>query len=494
MAEAEPLLVEGETCWRIARAGRAAVLVDGEAYFAALAEALERAERSVWILGWDLHDGVRLLRGEGAADEPTLLERLRRIVRRRPGLRVHVLMWDFALLYVFERRWLTRLRFRWHSRRRLRFRLDGTHPVGGSHHQKLVVIDDRVAFCGGIDLTVCRWDSREHRTGDPRRCDPGADDYSAFHDLQMLVDGEAAAALGALARERWARAGGRSAAAPAEPGPGGGTGDPWPASVEPTLRDIDVGIARTQPAREGAPEVREVERLFVASIRAARRAIYIENQYLTSSAVGDALAERLTEPEGPDVVMVSTDTCEGWLEENTMGVLRTRWLGRLREADRHGRLRALHPVVPGLDASHLTVHAKVMVVDDRLLRVGSANLSNRSMGLDTECDLAVEAAPGSDAAGAIAGVRDGLLAEHLGVSPERVAEELRRRGSLAAAVDALRGGPRTLVPIPCEVDPQIDALVPDAAVLDPERPVRPERLLRRLWRRWRRRGRGPRGG
>lgn len=175
-----------------------------------------------------------------------------------------------------------------------------------------------------------------------------------------------------------------------------------------------------------------------------------------------------------------------------MGVLRSRWLTRLREADRHGRLRALHPVVPDLEPSRFTVHAKVLIVDDRLLRVGSANLANRSMGLDSECDLAMEAEPGSAAARTIAAVRDALLAEHLGVAPERVAEAICERRSLAAAVDALRGGPRTLVPIETEVDPALDALVPEAAVLDPERPVRPERLLRRLWSRWRRGRRDPR--
>lgn len=491
-----PILVEGETCWRLARSERVAVLVDGEAYFAALAEALERAERSVWILGWDLHDGIRLRRGEagGGPNEPTLLARLRRLVRRRPGVDVRVLVWDFALLYVFERRLLTRLRFWWRSRHpRLRFRLDGTSPTGGSHHQKLVVIDDRIAFCGGIDLTVCRWDSREHRAGDPRRCDPGADDYPAFHDLQLLVDGEAAAALAALARRRWERAGEPPVPAdePAAVGSGAG-GDPWPLSVDPTLRGVEVGIARTEAARDGGVEVREVERLYLAAIRAARRSIYVENQYLTASVVGDALAERLAEPDGPDVVLVSTGTCEGWLEESTMGVLRARWITRLREADRHGRLRALHPVVRDLEPSRFTVHAKVLVVDDRLLRVGSANLANRSMGLDSECDLAMEAAPGSAAARTIAAVRDALLAEHLGVAPERVAEAIRERRSLAAAVDALRGGPRTLVPIETEVDPSLDALVPEAAVLDPERPVRPERLLGRLWSRWRRGRRDPR--
>ncbi|HSJ97934.1 MAG TPA: VTT domain-containing protein, partial [Myxococcota bacterium] len=98
----------------------------------------------------------------------------------------------------------------------------------------------------------------------------------------------------------------------------------------------------------------------------------------------------------------------------------------------------------------------------------------------SECDLAIEARGDGAAARAIAGVREDLLAEHLGVSAERVAAEVRARGSLAAAVDALRGGPRTLEPIEVELDPLLDELVPDAAVIDPEKPVGPDELMTRL--------------
>jgi phospholipase D1/2 len=125
------------------------------------------------------------------------------------------------------------------------------------------------------------------------------------------------------------------------------------------------------------------------------------------------------------------------------------------------------------------VHAKLAIVDDRLLRIGSANLANRSMGLDSECDLGIEARD-DDTAAAIADVRNDLLAEHLGTTPERVAEELRTRGSLVAAVDALRGGPRTLDPIEASVEAWVEELVPDGAIFDPERPVPPDQLLAQL--------------
>ncbi len=475
--KAARVLREGDTCWRLARADRAAVLIDGEEYFSALDAALERAQRSVRILGWDVHGGIRLRRPEAGRDDgeavPTLVDRLDRLVRERRDLEIWLLEWDFALLYALERQFLPALRFGYATHRRLHFELDGEHPLGGSHHQKLVVIDDRIAFCGGLDLAACRWDTRAHRAGDPRRCDPGAPDYGAFHDAMLLVDGNAAAALGELARRRWHRATGRRLEERR------GDADPWPSCVEPRFLDVEVGIARTQPGSEGEEPRREVEALHIASLRTARRWIYLENQYLTSHVVGAVLAERLAEPEGPELVIVSTRSCEGWLEENTMGVLRARWLGRLRDADRHGRLRVFHPVVPNLGPGRFTVHAKISIVDDRLLRIGSANLANRSMGLDSECDLAIEARDDATAE-TIATFRNDLLAEHLGTTPDRVAEELRARCSLVAAVDALRGGPRTLETIETTVEEWVEELVSDSAIFDPERPVSPDELLDHL--------------
>jgi len=467
------ILHPGRTCWKRARADRVAFLVDGEEIFGAMAEAMERARRSILLVGWDFHSGVRLRRGEEG--EPTLVEFLNRLVARRPELHVEILEWDFSMIYALEREPLPALRFGTSTHERVHFELDGIHPPGASHHLKLVVVDDAVAFSGGLDLAPCRWDTREHRADDPRRSDPGFARYRPFHDVQMLVDGDAARALGELARERWRRGTGRrSHLGPAE-------GDPWPPGVQPHLRDVEVGMARTQPEWEDLPEAREVESLLLESIRRAERWLYLEDQYLTSRSVGRALEARLAEERGPEVVIVASRRCSGWLEEGTMGTLRTRLLRGLREADRYGRLRACHPVVPGLGEDFIKVHSKVLVADDRLLRVGSANLSNRSMGLDTELDLAVEAGAGQDGVRrAIARFRDGLLAEHLGVRPQEVTKRLEETGSLVETVDALAGGERTLVRLDSDVPEWLDAALPEDAVVDSEQPLEMERVARDL--------------
>jgi phosphatidylserine/phosphatidylglycerophosphate/cardiolipin synthase-like enzyme/uncharacterized membrane protein YdjX (TVP38/TMEM64 family) len=453
-----------------------ALLVDGSRYYPAVGRALARAEHAAWILAWDLDRRMRLFRDgpppHGLPDR--LGPFLDGLCQRRRDLHLHVLLWDYAMIYALEREPLPALNLGWRSHRRVHFRMDGQHPVGASHHQKVVAVDDAVAFAGGFDLSKWRWDGPAHAPEDPRRFDPDGRPYQPFHDVAMAVDGDAAAALGELARQRWAASGGGRVEPPPAP-----SGDPWPPDLIPDLRDVHVGIARTQPARYGGQEVREVERLHLAAIAAARRWLYIENQYLTSNTVGTALAARLAEADGPEVVIVLPLRKDGWLEATTMDVLRGRLLRRLRAADRHRRLRVCYPHVPGLGDSWVSVHAKVMVVDDELVRVGSANASNRSMGLDTECDLAVEAVGSARVAAGIAAFRDGLVAEHLGVAREAVAQAVAECGSLAAAVDRLQSDSgRSLRPLEADVDPQLDRLLPDSAVIDPERPVDPETLLR----------------
>lgn len=459
----ETILRPGRNCWRVADASRVAVLVDAASYFEAFVHAVLRARESVIIVGWDIQSGARLMPEMPDGYPAELGPFLDAVVRRNRRLRVHLLDWDFSLVFALERELLPAIRLGWRTHRRVTFCLDGEHPLGGCHHQKLVVVDDAVAFLGGLDLTTNRWDTPAHLADDPRRALPDGKTYTPFHDVQVAVSGTAAADLGRLARARWRRATGRQLRPP-RPG-----SDPWPPDLRPDFEHVPVGIVRTEPAFEGRQEVREVEALYRDAIAAARRSIYVENQYLTSSIVRDALAARLAEPDGPEIVMVLPRCCSGWLEESTMGVLRGRLLRHLREADVHGRLRVYRPQLPG-DVL-LNIHAKVMVVDDVLLRVASSNLSNRSMGLDTECDLALEAAGDPRTAAGIAGVRDRLLAEHLGVSPDRVAATLAETGSLIGTVERLQGLPRTLVPLEDGPPGWLDQALPDEPLVDLERPV-----------------------
>jgi phospholipase D1/2 len=471
----EPRILErGRNCWRIAHADRAAFLIDGDAYFTAFRAAAARAQRSILILGWDVDSRTVLAFDEPRDGLPLMLgDFLFALVQRQRTLRIHVLDWDFAMIFALEREFLPIYTQSWRSHRRLRFHLDDRHPAGASHHQKIVVIDDEIAFVGGLDLTTRRWDTPGHDAGDARRVDPGGEAYAPFHDVQMMVDGDAAAALGQLARERWRRATGVDLRSPQN----GRSNDLWPDGVATDLTDVDVAIARTEPADEAHEGVQEIKQLYLDAIAAAQRWIYFENQFFASAAIGDALAQRLAEADGPEIVIVSRLRGGGWLEQNTMEVLRSRLLRRLRDADRHGRLRIYYPEHRDLDDGVcIQLHSKLMLADGTFLRIGSANVANRSMGLDTECDLAIETREPRVGA-AVDGLRDRLLGEHLGVEPDAVADAIGRRRSLIGGIEALRGGKRTLEPLDIALDPELDKLVPDAAIVDPERPIDADQLV-----------------
>ncbi len=467
------LLDPSGTCWRVTEARRAALLIDGAAYFAALRQALLEARQSVLIMGWDVNSDISL---DPAAGSPPLKRFLNQLLKQRRELQIRLLIWDWAFIYGLDRQFMPQVRFGLGASRRLKFVFDGDHPPGGCQHEKLVVIDGELAFCGGIDLTVGRWDTPGHRPDEPHRQLPNGTPKPPFHDCMLMVEGETARALDTLARERWRRASGERVAAPS-----GGGRSPWPAAIEPWFENARVGIARTRPKYDGQPAVREVEALYLRAIEAAREVIYIENQYLTVPAIAEALAARLEDAEGPETLILGPTVCEGPVETAVMDRGRARFLDRLRAADRTGqRLRAFYPVnATSEPATPINLHAKLMVVDDRLLIIGSANLANRSMGLDSECVLAL-AAEDAEARRAVQRVRDTLLAEHLGEEPATVALEQGRRGSLIAALEALNGGPRRLEQLVVEKAPLPPEVEAGVALTDIDEPITVASLEQRL--------------
>ncbi|MDQ2103298.1 phospholipase D-like domain-containing protein [Azospirillum isscasi] len=461
LAGTRPILRPGATCWRTERADRLAVLVDGAAFFAAVRAALLRARHSVILLGWDIDPRMRL----DPHDPETLGDFLTRLIRERPSLRIHALKWDMPFPISLEHPHGPLERLNRRTGPRLTLALDDALPVGAAQHQKLVVIDDALAFCGGIDLAGDRWDTPEHRDNDPRRRWPTGELHAPRHDVMMAVDGPAARALGRMARERWSHATGTAPMPPPD-----GSADPWPEGLHPLITGAAVGIARTLPGCLAGRPVRENEALTFAAIAAARRSIYLENQYFASFRVAEALARRLREPDGPEVVVVVPMESPSWFDRMAMDTPRGVVLQELRAADRHGRLRAMTPLTEG--GNGIVVHSKVMVVDDRLLRIGSSNLNNRSMGYDTECDLAVEAPPGDrSAANAIGAMRNRLLAEHMGVDPADLTAAVRAAGGLVDAIDRLnRPSGRRLMPLPDTAPGLTEQTFAALRIADPDRP------------------------
>ncbi len=473
-----PLTVEGENCWRKVKARRAALLLNGERYFRAFVDACKSAQHSIYITGWEIHSRIRLVRDGSETEYPIeLRDFLNDLVERKPDLRIYILIWNHSMIFTHKRELFPWYHLGWRTHKRVKLLLDNHVPLGGSQHSKIVVVDDKVAFCGGLDLTWHRWDTSQHHLYDERRRDPKGRLYGPYHDVMLAVDGEAAHALGELVRDRWNKAGGGILEPPCQ-----SEEDNWPSNIEADFENITIAIARTERSVSGKQTVREIEALYLDSIAAAQNYIYIENQYITSPLIAQALEARISEPGGPEVVMVSSYRSPSFLERTTLDILRTRLIKRLYSADKQYRLRALAPVIQHDSIqAHTLVHAKIFIADDCFLRIGSSNLTNRSMSLDIECDLAIECEGDPQKIERIRYLRDKIIAEHLGATVSHVSDTIAQKGSLVAGIDALRNDQgHTLMPIYDLPDPFFEAVLPEKTVIDPEEPISSDIILRSI--------------
>ena len=458
--------------WRYARASKAHVVVDADAYFTLMHAAMLKARQRIFLMGWDFDSRIRLAGGRRWWNLPRkdrFPARLGAFIvwltKRAPGLEVRILKWNFgALKFIFRGSMILDL-VRWLFHPRIDFKFDAAHPLGCSHHQKIAVIDDRFAVCGGIDMTSERWDTPAHLHEDPRRRGPGGKGHGPWHDLTMLVEGDAARVLGELGRKRWRQAGGKplKSCAPQDD-------SPWPDGLSAEFRDVEVGIARTRAAWRDITAINEVEALYVEQIGRARRFIYAESQYFASRRIAEAIALKLAEPDPPEVIVINPESAEGWLEQAAMDGARVRLAHAIAERDHAARFRIFMPYTSG--GTPIYVHAKMMIVDDEIVRVGSANMNNRSMGLDSECDLFIDAVrPGNGhIVPAIRRLRISLLAEHCGVEPEAMSALLEAEGSMAAAIAAVPRDGKYLAPFVLRPLTDTEKAIADHALLDPERP------------------------
>lgn len=398
----DTVLRRGDTCWRVALAERATLLIDGEAYFTALRTALLHARRHVLIAGWDFDSRTILPRSSGSTDEAPLElgALLGHLVQTRPGLSIHVLRWDYHWIYRDDRETDTRARL---ERFGIKFHDDPCHPMTGCVHHKVVVIDDALAFCGGIDLTHKRWDKCCHALEEPERHFAG-EPYIPVHDTQLCVSGPIARDLGDYLRQHWPAA--------ALPERMSRDCELWPPQLHSDFQNIRVGICRTVPASSERSATREIEQFYLAAIGRLSRSVYIENQYFTSTRIARAIAEQCRRVPQLEGLLVGMERPKTSVELHTMGYGRNRFQQVLEGS---GAARQV-PLVAAFTASEhsINMHSKLAVFDDRWLTVGSANLNHRSMGFDVECNLVLEAVT-EEHRQRIALLRDQLIAEHTGM-------------------------------------------------------------------------------
>jgi phospholipase D1/2 len=473
------IIQPGRNAWQQASTEAGSVVIDAADYYNAFYWAAAGARHSILMSGWQFDSGVPLLRGVDAprGTEVRFLRFLNELCEERPSLHIRILAWDFHLAFAPEREWLQRVIFHWMTNSRLHFRFDKTPAPGGSHHQKFVVIDGRVSFLGGMDVCEARWDDRRHRAVNPARLSRGRP-TKPYHDVQAcLIGTEAAGLLQRLFVDRWTRAGGEPFAVCAGGDPHLGTDVRRGVSFGPTR----VSFSRTDPRPDGQT-VREVEHLYLDGIEAAQRLIYIETQYFSSRIIREALIHRMRAEGRPslDIAIVVNERAEALKEELAVGLRQAKNLETLAVVARETghALGCYYSLCDGANETFRTtyIHSKVMVIDDRFLTIGSANMTNRSMGVDSELHASCEARAGPPDERrlicAIRRVRISLLAEHGGLSGPAAVWQLRPASGLIARLDALTRRPGARLQRHGPPNPVQQAVL---GVVDPEKlPFDPE--------------------
>jgi len=409
------VLQEKKNCWKIASVKRGGFLIDAEAYFQNLYEALLQAKENIFILGWDLDTRTKLIPKQITPGIPhEFAKLLNYLLNKEKNLQIHLLIWNHYSILAFERELFIRFKLGWKNKNRLHFHLDSEYPLGATHHQKIVTIDDQIGFCGGIDITSERWDTSSHRKYNRLRKNHVGTEYEPQHDLQMMIEGEAANHLAELCRTRWERATNIKVAQKPYTEKNHRFDD-----LKWDFGEAKVAISRTEPAFKKQKEIREIEQLFLDLIKNTRHHLYIENQYFTSQTILNASQKSLSQKQGPEITLILPKSSAYWVENQTMGALQSIAIKKLRDSDRFHRLGIFCPVFND-DKSRIKVHSKIMICDDRYVRIGSANMSNRSLGLDTECDLTLDGSQKTEVKKSIRQLKMRLIAEHLNANPETV--------------------------------------------------------------------------
>ena len=365
------------------RAGnRLEILIDGATAMSSMVAAIRSARSTVHIAGWHVNPDFALTREA----VPVVLRPLLAEMARKAEVRV--LLWGGSPFRLFRpsRREVRDVYRRLVDGTRIRCALDTHERPLHCHHEKLIIVDDRVAFVGGIDLTDLAGDRHDTQRHPPRGT-------IGWHDAAARLEGPAVQDVVDHFRLRWQVVTGETLAAGSAP--------------VPMTGGIEVQVVRTLPEgmyKAQVPADFRILETYLRALRSATRLIYLENQFLWSPEIVRVLRDKLQRPPTRDfrmLLVLPAKPNNG--NDDTRG-----HLGTLIEADdRAGRLLACTTYAGGDRNLPIYVHAKIGIVDDRWLTIGSANLNEHSLFNDTEVNLVVR-----DPA-IVRTTRERLWAEHL---------------------------------------------------------------------------------
>lgn len=433
--QAENFFSPGRNCWRSGTAEYAAVLIDCEDFYRAVHSAICKAKYSIFIVGWDIDSRIRLLRGDDERHSPwpsVISELLARTARENPDLNVYLLRWDSSLAFFSKRELLLKEVWEQKTPGNVHTWLDASIPMGGCQHQKIILVDDEIAFSGGMDIAIQRWDSRAHDLVNPDREDESGV-YGPIHDVQVLVAGPIVEAFAELVRWRWNRVADLVATPVREIKREALDAPPrcWPQGVAPVFRKIPCAIARTVPFMDDVAPAQEVRQMYLDMFAQARDLIYLENQFASRQEIAEVLNKRLKGRKQLRVLVISSYRPKSTVECEAYWASRIDFKSILEDGVEASRVQMLYSSAYDEEGNFedKRIHSKVTVIDDKYIDVGSANLSNRSMSLDTECDV-IFAAENEVQRKQIANIRNGLIGEHCGRTREQVGDLLGSQQSL----------------------------------------------------------------
>ncbi|MBC7692532.1 MAG: hypothetical protein H7222_12275 [Methylotenera sp.] len=373
---------------------------EAASYYQQISELLEDAQHYAVFVGWQVDSRLPLPRPQrGTRDEAvrsltrsleTLKEKVIRLCESKPDFQIYFLIWDHAYFYVLEREQMQgRIWDDIHPR--VHFLFDNRYPYGGSHHEKIAIIDGTTAYCGGIDLCDERWDTPQHRFVDRRRSlDWKREHHGPYHDLAVRVTGPICAAIHEHIARRWRLL----------------SSIPFPelpleARTETKARHqvyLSRTIAHVDGGERGEGITREIEFLFRDLISQAEERIILEGQYYWSEKLNDLLIAKIHQMKGRnfEVYLILAETRDLKSLTRQMAYHEMKLLKKLEAAGRTAGVKVVIGapyVLSGTSAPprSIYVHSKILIVDQKYFSIGSANLASRAFRLDTELNLTLEA-------------------------------------------------------------------------------------------------------
>ena len=356
-------------------------------YYERISESLESATSYAIFVGWQLDSRVPMPLDSRfpAKTRETLKNKVLRLCEEKPGLHIYFLIWDHAYFYTFEREFMQgRVWDELHER--VHFVFDNRYPYGASHHEKVVVFDGTLAFCGGIDLCDERWDSPQHLFSDPRRSlDWREEHHGPYHDMAVRVTGPVCREIQSHIAARWQVL----------------STLPFPKPPDEQTHEIEPGhvvyLSRTLAKNDETSIVREIEFLTQALVAKAEHRIFMEGQYYWSEKFNDLLIAKIHESKRPlEIYIILADIQKLNSLTKMMAAHQFRLLSKLQIAAEIAgtKLVVAFPYVTckrGRPPKSIYVHSKLILIDDRFLSIGSANIAARAFRVDTELNLTFEA-------------------------------------------------------------------------------------------------------